>query len=63
LVPPTRTWEQRPIIRPVGVHDLEDVKWNGKGHRTVVNMELGTMCRYLYSVMVFVHGCEEVARS
>jgi hypothetical protein len=37
----------------VGDHGWEDVNWNGEGHRTVVNIELGTMCWYLYQGLSF----------
>jgi hypothetical protein len=51
------------VIRPVGEHQREDVNWNGQGHRTCVNTELGTFCRLLYPGMVPVGGRREVARS
>jgi hypothetical protein len=53
------TWEQQPIIKPVGDHGWEDANWNGQGHRTMVNRDLDTMCRYLYPWMVFVCNRED----
>jgi hypothetical protein len=50
------------VIRPVGEHQWEDVNWNGQGHRTCVNTELGTFCRLLYPGMVTVGGRRDVAR-
>jgi hypothetical protein len=32
------------MISPVGEHQWEDINWNGEGHRTCINMELGTFC-------------------
>jgi hypothetical protein len=36
------------VICPVDEHQWEDINWNGLGHRTCVNTELGTFCRLLY---------------
>jgi hypothetical protein len=30
----------------------EDVNWDGVGHRTYINQEMGTFCRLLYLGMV-----------
>jgi hypothetical protein len=37
--------------RPMG-ESWEDVNWDGVGHRTYVNEELGTLCCLLYPGMV-----------
>jgi hypothetical protein len=51
------------VICPVGDRSWEDVNWNGEGHRTCINMDLGTFCRLLYPGMVNVKGQRQVARS
>jgi hypothetical protein len=56
LTPPARSWEDRTTIHPIGERQWEDVNWNGQGHHTCVNMELGTFCRLLYPNMVPVAG-------
>jgi hypothetical protein len=53
--PPARSYEDRIVIRPVG-ESWEDVNWDGEGHRTYVNLELGTLCHLLYPGMVIVAG-------
>jgi hypothetical protein len=36
------------VIHPIGECQWEDLNWNGEGHRTCINTELGTFCRLLY---------------
>jgi hypothetical protein len=47
------------VIHPIGEHQWEDVNWNGQGHRTYVNTELGTFCQLLYLDMVTMGGRQE----
>jgi hypothetical protein len=51
------------LIHQVGEHQWEDVNWNGEGHRTCINMELGTFYRLLYHGMVTVGGRQQAACS
>jgi hypothetical protein len=51
LAPPARSYENQIVIRPVG-ESWEDINWDGVGHRTYINHELGTLCRLLYLGMV-----------
>jgi hypothetical protein len=44
------------VIHPVGERQWEDINWNGQGHRSCVNMELGTFCQLLYLGMVPTSG-------
>jgi hypothetical protein len=44
------------VIHPVGNHSWEDINWDGEGHRTCINTELGTFCRLLFPGMVNVKG-------
>jgi outer membrane protein assembly factor BamA len=44
------------VIHPISEHQWEDVNWNGEGHRSYINMELGTYCQLMYPGMVTVHG-------
>jgi hypothetical protein len=50
------------VIRPVG-ESWEDVNWDGTGHRTCVNQELGTFVRLLYPGMVHDAGKRVAASS
>jgi hypothetical protein len=54
LVPPFRTLEQRPFIMPIGTKTWKDVDWDGHGHRSIINTDLGTICHYMYPGMVSV---------
>jgi hypothetical protein len=56
LAPPPWSWEDRTVIHPIGECQWEDLNWNGEGHRTCINTELGTFCRLLYPSMVTVGG-------
>jgi hypothetical protein len=56
LAPPARSWEDRTVIHPIGERQWEDINWNGQGHRSCVNMELGTFCQLLYLGVVPVCG-------
>jgi hypothetical protein len=40
------------VIHPVGERQWEDVNWNNQGHRSCVNMKLGTFCRLVYPDIV-----------
>jgi hypothetical protein len=51
------------VICPVGERQWEDVNWNGDGHHTCINMELGTYCQLLYLGMVTVGGRRQAAHS
>jgi hypothetical protein len=44
------------VIHPVGDRLWEDINWDGEGHHTYINAELGTFCRLLYPDMVTVGG-------
>jgi hypothetical protein len=44
------------VIHLVGERQWEDINWNGQGHRTYINTELWTFCRFLYPGMVTVDG-------
>jgi hypothetical protein len=41
----------------------DDVNWDGEGHQTCINQELGTFCHILYPCMVTVVGRRIAARS
>jgi hypothetical protein len=41
----------------------DDVNWDGIGHRTCINQELGMFCRLLYPGMVTVAGRQVAAQS
>jgi hypothetical protein len=51
------------VIHPVGERQWEDVNWDGEGHHTCINTELGTFCQLLYPGMVIVGGRQQVART
>jgi hypothetical protein len=51
------------VIHPVGDCLWEDANWDGEGHRTCTNTELGTFCRLLYPGMVTVGGQLQATRS
>jgi hypothetical protein len=51
------------MIHPIGERQWEDVNWDGKGHRTCINMELGTFCWLLYPGMVTMGGQQQAART
>jgi hypothetical protein len=51
------------VIHPVGEHQWEDVNWDSEGHRTCINMELGTFCRLLYPGMVILGTRQQAART
>jgi hypothetical protein len=51
LAPPARSYENQTVIRPVG-ESSEDINWDGVGHRTYINQELGTFYHLLYLGMV-----------
>jgi hypothetical protein len=53
--PPAKSVEDRIVIRSVG-ESWEDINWDGEGHRTCVNHELGTFCHLLYLGMVTIAG-------
>jgi hypothetical protein len=63
LVPPAKIWEQQLVIRPVGTRIWENLGWDGRGHRGIINMDLGSISRYMYPGMVSVGGCMGAARS
>jgi hypothetical protein len=44
------------VIHLVGERQREDINWDGEGHHTYINAELGTFCRLLYPGMVSVGG-------
>jgi hypothetical protein len=44
------------VRRLVGERQWESVNWNSEGHRTCINMELGTFCQLLYPGMVTMGG-------
>ena len=48
---------------PKGTRAWLEVNWDGTGHRTPVNTELGTICRYCYPGMVSVGGRQVAAHS
>jgi hypothetical protein len=54
--PPSRTLEQQPFIMPVGSKTWKDINWDGRGHRGIINTDLGNICRYMYLGMVSVDG-------
>jgi hypothetical protein len=62
IAPPATSAEDRIVIRPVG-QSWEDINWDGEGHRTYVNHELGTFYRLLYLGMVTVASKRIAARS
>jgi hypothetical protein len=39
------------VICLVGERQWDDINWNGQGHHTCVNTELGTFSRLLYPDM------------
>jgi hypothetical protein len=51
------------VIHPVDECQWENVNWNGEGHRTCINTELGTFCWLLYPSMVTVGGRLQATRS
>jgi hypothetical protein len=58
-----RTWEQWLVIRPVGTRQWEDVNWDGTGQRSLINMELGNICRFMHPGIVSVRSCMRVSSS
>jgi hypothetical protein len=60
---PSRTLEQWLFITSVGTRTWKDVDWDGRGHRSIINTDLGTICRYMYPVMVSMGGLLHAARS
>jgi hypothetical protein len=60
--PPTRSYENRIVIRPMG-KSWKDVNWDRAGHRTCVNQELGMFCRLLYPCVVTIDDRRVVALS
>jgi hypothetical protein len=48
---------------PVGTRIWKDVGWDGQGHRGVINMDMGSICLYMYPGMVFVGGLMRATRS
>jgi hypothetical protein len=54
MAPPAQSWEERTMIHLVGKHQWEDVNWDGEGHCTCINTELGTFWLLLYPDMVTV---------
>jgi hypothetical protein len=64
IVPPhSRTLEQRSFIMPVGTKTWKDVNWDGRGHRSIIIIDQGTICHYMYPSMVSVGGLMHAARS
>jgi hypothetical protein len=63
LAPSAQSLEDRTVIHPVGERQWKDINWNGQGHRSCANMELGTFCQLLYPDMVHVGDRWEVAHS
>jgi hypothetical protein len=61
IVPPSRTLEQQSFIMPVGTKIYKDVDWDGHGHHSIINTDLGTICRYMYPGMVSVGGLMRAA--
>jgi hypothetical protein len=51
------------VIHPVDERKWEDANWDCQGHRTCINMEVGTFCRLLYLGMVTVGGRREATHS
>jgi hypothetical protein len=51
------------VIHSIGEHQWEDIKWDGEGHHTCINMELGTYCRLLYPDMVIMDGRRQAVHS
>jgi hypothetical protein len=62
-VPPSRTLEQRSFIMLVGTKTWKDIDWDGRDHRSIINIDLGTICRYMYLGMVSVGGLMHATRS
>jgi hypothetical protein len=48
---------------PVGTKTWKDIDWDGRGYRSIINTDLGTIYRYMYPGMVFVGGLMRAARS
>jgi hypothetical protein len=48
---------------PVGTMIWKDVDWDGRGRRGGINMDLGSICRYMYLGMVSVGSLMRAARS
>jgi hypothetical protein len=63
IVPPSRTLEKWSFIMPVGTKTWKDVDCDGRGHRSIINTDLGTICRYMHAVMVSVGGLMRAACS
>jgi hypothetical protein len=40
---------------------LEDIDWDGCGHRSIINTNLGIICHYMYPDMVSVGGLMRAA--
>jgi hypothetical protein len=57
------TLEQRPVIMPVGTRIWKDIGRDGRGRRGIINMDLGSICHYMYPGLVFVGGFMRVAHS
>jgi hypothetical protein len=55
IAPPARSYEDQIVIRLVG-GSWEDFSWEGEGHQTCVNEELGTFCHLLYPGIVTIAG-------
>jgi hypothetical protein len=63
IVPPSRTLEQWLFIMPVGTKTWKDADWDGRGHRSIINTDLGTIYHYMYPGMVSVGGLMRAACS
>jgi hypothetical protein len=63
IVPPSRTLEQWLFIMPVGTKNRKDVDCDDRGHHSIINTDLGTICRYMYPGMIFVGGLMRATRS
>jgi arginine decarboxylase-like protein len=46
----------------VGTRQCEDVDWDGRGHRSLVNTELGIIYRFMYPGMVSVRQMKELVQ-
>jgi hypothetical protein len=55
--------EQRLVIMLVGTKIWKDVNWDGQGRRGVINMDLDSICCYMYLGIVSVGGLMCAAHS
>jgi hypothetical protein len=47
----------------VGTKTWKDADWDGRGHHSIINTNLGTICHYMYPGMVSMGSLMRVARS